>query len=75
MHVARCPHAIEHDMWPAASNAVARILLLAARLSKELRRDAALHRLEHDRTRLVFRENRRDPACRLSTDEKRKDQT
>jgi hypothetical protein len=35
MPVARCPHAIEHDMWLAASNAVARILLLAARLSKE----------------------------------------
>jgi hypothetical protein len=35
MHAAYCPHAIEQNMRLPAANAVARILLLAARLSKE----------------------------------------
>lgn len=65
-------------MWLAASNAVARILLLAARLSKEP--DATPHNTGltsgwNTTARLMFRENRRDPDCRLSTDEKRKDHT
>jgi hypothetical protein len=62
----------------AASHAVARILLLAARLSKEP--DATPHNTGltsgwNTTARLMFRENRRDPACRFGIDEKRKDHT